>query len=47
MRGLSLAAVSEGYSLVVVCGFSLPRLLLLQGTGSRLWGFSSYSTRGQ
>ena len=35
MRGLSLAAASEGYSLLRCAGFSLSWLLLLQSMGSR------------
>ena len=40
-RGLSLVAVSGGYSLLRCAGFSLRRLLLLWSTGSRRAGFSS------
>ena len=46
-RGLSLAVVSGGYSLLQCTGFSLWWLLLLQSTGSRCMGFSSCSTRAQ
>ena len=41
--GLSLAAVSGGYSSLRCAGFSLQWLLLLQSTGSRCAGFSSCS----
>ena len=44
-RGLSLVAASGGYSSLRCAGFSLPWLLLLQGTGSRCAGFSSCGTR--
>ena len=44
-RGLSLVAVSGGYSLLRDAGFSLWWLLLLQSTGSRHAGFSSCGTR--
>ena len=40
-RGLSLVAVSGGYSSLRCAGFSLWWLLLLQSTGSRHVGFSS------
>ena len=40
-RGLSLVAVSGGYSSLRCTGFSLPWLLLLRSTGSRHAGFSS------
>ena len=40
-RGLSLVAVSGGYSSLWCTGFSLRWLLLLQSTGSRPAGFSS------
>ena len=43
LRGLSLVAVSEGYSLLQYMGFSL-RCLLLWSTGSWCVGFSSCST---
>ena len=46
-RGLSLAAVSGGYSLLQCARFSLWWLLLLQNTGSRCAGFSSCGTRAQ
>ena len=39
--GLSLVAVSRGYSLLRCVGFSLRWLLLLRSTGSRHAGFSS------
>ena len=42
--GLSLAAVSEGYSSLQCEGFSLQWLLLLRSTGSRRAGFSTCST---
>ena len=41
MHGLSLVAVSGGYSSLWCVGFSLRWLLLLQSTGSRRVGFSS------
>ena len=37
-RGLSLVAVSEGYSLLRCTGFSLQWLFLLRSTGSRHTG---------
>ena len=40
-HGLSLVAVSGGYSLLQHAGFSLRWLLLLQSMGSRCAGFSS------
>ena len=40
-RGLSLVAVSRGYSSLWCVGFSLWWLLLLRSTGSRRAGFSS------
>ena len=40
-HGLSLVAVSGGYSLLQYTGFSLWWLLLLWSTGSRHMGFSS------
>ena len=40
-RGLSLVAVSLGYSSLRCAGFSLRWLLLLRSTGSRHAGFSS------
>ena len=46
-RGLSLAAVSRGYSSLRCAGFSLQWLLLLQSTGSRLMGSSSCGTWAQ
>ena len=39
--GLSLVAVSRGYSSLQCAGFSLRWLLLLRSTGSRCMGFSS------
>ena len=44
--GLSLVAVSEGYSSLQRAGFSL-RWLLLQSTGSRRLSFSTYGTWAQ
>ena len=44
VRGLSLVAVSMGYSLLPCEGFSLQWLLLLRSTGSRRTGFSSCGT---
>ena len=44
-RGLSLVAVSGGYSSLRCGGFSLRWLLLLRSTGSRCTGFSSCGTR--
>ena len=46
-RGLSLVAVSGGYSSLLCVGFSLRWLLLWPSTGSRHAGFSSCSTRAQ
>ena len=46
-RGLSLVAVSGGYSSLWCLGFSLRSLLLLQSRGSRHAGFSSCGTRAQ
>ena len=46
-RGLSLVAVSGGYSPLRCTGFSLRWLLLLQSTGSRHVGFSSCGMRAQ
>ena len=46
-HGLSLVAVSGGYSLLWCSGFSLPWLLFLWSTGSRHVGFSSCSMRAQ
>ena len=40
-HGLSLVAVSRGYSLMRCADFSLQWLLLLQSTGSRRTGFNS------
>ena len=45
--GLSLVAMSGGYSSLQRVGFSLQWLLLLQSTGSIDTGFSSCSTRAQ
>ena len=45
--GLSLVAVSGGYSSLWCVGFSLRWLLLLRSTGCRHTGFSSCSTRAQ
>ena len=47
VRALSLVVVSGGYSSLWCTGFSLQWLLLLQSTGSRCMGFSSYSTWAQ
>ena len=47
VHGLSLAAVSGGYSLLRCADFSLRWLLLLQSTGYRSAGFSSCSTWAQ
>ena len=44
-RGLSLVAVSGGYSSLRCAGFSLLWLLLLRSTGSRRAGFSSCGSR--
>ena len=44
-RGLSLDAVSGGYSSLRCVGFLLRWLLLLRSTGSRHAGFSSCGTR--
>ena len=46
-HGLSLGAVSGGYSSLRCAGFSLRWLLLLRSTGSRRVGFSSCGTRAQ
>ena len=46
-RGLSLVAVSGGYSLLQCMGFSLRWLLLLWSTGSRYVGFSSCGMQAQ
>ena len=46
-RGLSLVVASGGYSFLQSAGFSSRWLLLLQSTGSRRAGFSSYSMRAQ
>ena len=45
--GLSLVAVSGGYSSSWCMGFSLRWLLLLRSTGSRRAGFSSCGTWAQ
>ena len=47
VRGLSLVAVSGGYSSLWCTGFLLWWLLLLRSNGSRHAGFSSCSTRAQ
>ena len=47
VHGLSLVAVSRGYSSLLCAGFSLRWLLLLLSTGSRHVGFSSCGTRAQ
>ena len=47
VRGLSLVAVSGGYSSLRCAGFSLWWLLLLRSTGSRRAGFSSCGTWAQ
>ena len=44
-RGLSLVAVSRGYSLLRCAGFSLQWPLLLRSTGSSHTGFSSCGSR--
>ena len=46
-RGLSLVAVSGGYSSLWCVGFSLWWLLLLRSSGSRRVGFSSYGAWAQ
>ena len=46
-RGLSLVAVSGGYSLLWCAGFSLRWLLLLWSTGSKHAGFSSCGMQAQ
>ena len=46
-HGLSLIALSGGYSSLRCMGFSLWWLLLLQSTGSRRVGFSSCGTWAQ
>ena len=46
-RGLSLLAVSWGYSSLRQAGFSLQGLLLLHSTGSRSMGCSSCGTWAQ
>ena len=45
--GLSLVAVSRGYSSLLCMGVSLWWLLLLRSTGSRCAGFGSCGTRAQ
>ena len=45
--GLSLVAVSGGYSSLRYTGFSLRWLLLLRSMGSRCAGFSSCGSRAQ
>ena len=45
--GLSLVAVSGGYSWLLCVRFLSRWLLLLRSTGPRLTGFSSCSTRAQ
>ena len=47
VHGLSLVAVSRGYSSLQCAGFSLQWLLLLWSMGSRHAGFSSCGTRAQ
>ena len=47
VRGLSLVAVSGGYSSLRFARFSLRWLLLLRSTGSRCVGFSSFGTWAQ
>ena len=47
MRGLSLAAVSGGYSSFQCAGFSLQWFLLLRSTSSRCVGFSSCGMQAQ
>ena len=47
LRGLSLGAVSGGYSSLRCAGFSLRWLLLLWSTGSRHTGFGSSGTRAR
>ena len=47
VRGLSLVAVSGGYSSLWCAGFSLQWFHLLQSTGSRRTGFSSCGTQAQ
>ena len=47
VHGLSLVAVSGGYSLLRCAGFSLWWLLLLRSMDSRHVGFSSCGTRAQ
>ena len=47
VRGLSLVAVSGGYSSLLGAGFLLWWLLLLCSMGSRPAGFSSCGTRAQ
>ena len=47
VRGLSLVAASGGYSSLRCAGFPLRWFLLLQSTGSRRAGFSSFGSRAQ
>ena len=47
LRGLSLVAVTGGYSWLQCTGFLLQWLLLLRSTGSRRAGFSSCGTQAQ
>ena len=47
VHGLSLVAVSGGYSSLRWVGFSLRWLLLLRSTGSRCVGFSSCGMQAQ
>ena len=47
VHGLSLVAVSRGYSSLWYVGFSLWWLLLLWSMGSRCAGFSSCGTQAQ
>ena len=44
LHGLSLVAVSRGYSLFAVYGLLFSMVLLLQSTGSRNHGLSSCGT---
>ena len=45
LRGLSLSTANRGYSSLWPVGFSLWWLLLLDSTGSRHMGFSSWSSK--
>ena len=47
VHGLSLVAVSGGYSLLHCAGFSLRWLVLLRSMGSRCAGFSSCGTQAR